>query len=109
MIEPEVGRHVHYFKDREAHGAGTHYPRPRAAIITACSWSFPDPGRKEFGVDLAILNQDSIVFVRNVALVQPDDPLPYGMPFCMWMPWQVKQAEAERVTEDIGRWGKGER
>lgn len=77
VIEPTVGRIVHFYPDRHS--------SERAAIVacvhdTRC-------------VNLGVFTFSGSHEARtSVPLVQPGENPPSAGPFCCWMPYQVKKA-----------------
>ena len=101
VIQPTVGRVVHYYPGKNEGGpAGTvmELGSPRAAIITEV-WD----GRC---VNLVVFNANGEVDNpgghTSVPLIQPGDPEPDPAEgfYCAWMPYQIGQAEK---TDEIRR------
>lgn len=81
MIQPTVGRVVHYFNVRPGFGAD-----PRAAIVTFV--------HSDTVVNLCVLDSSGNTFGRtSVRLLQPGESQPNGE-YCSWMPYQVQKAES---------------
>lgn len=77
MIEPTVGRIVHYFF---ATGAGAH-----AALLVGV--------HSERSINLAVFNDDGSHYpALEVPLLQDDDAPPAQGPWAAWMPFQKGQA-----------------
>ena len=75
MIQPTVGRHVHFYENPG-------YP-PQAAVITQV---FNDRL-----VNLAVFTYDGDTRpAREVTLHQPDDEAPMPYPGACWMPYQLQ-------------------
>lgn len=84
MIEPTVGRVVHYFANQHA---------PAMAAIV-CHVYTPRL------VNLAVFNAHGASFQQSqVTLLQDDDPTPEGIPYCAWMPYQKGQAAKTEALE----------
>lgn len=80
MIKPTVGRIVWFYVNHEAKD-------PRAAIIAKV--------HNDGLVNLGVFDEDGGNFpYRNVPLVQENEPVAFGVPFCTWMPYQIGQAKA---------------
>lgn len=78
MIEPTVGRIVHYFL------AGKH-DKPQAALLVGVNG--------ERNINLAVFNDDGSHFrAVDVPLLQDDDAAPEDAPYAAWMVYQKGQA-----------------
>jgi hypothetical protein len=79
VIQPEVGRHVHYVPAE--HGDGLRAGEPHAAVV-CCVW-------ETRMVNLTVFDRNGgTVAKTSVPLQQPDDPVPAGS-YCRWMPYTV--------------------
>ena len=76
MIQPTIGRMVHYLTS-----VGTTLP----AVVTKA--------HDERLVDLVVFGLDDVASekVSSVRLVQPGDADAPALPYCEWMPFQVKK------------------
>ena len=88
MIEPTVGRLVHYRPDY-AHTA------PLAALVVGV--------HDARSVNLTVFNDDgSISPALEVTLLQDDDTPPHDRPYAEWMPFQKGQAQkTDAATSDL--------
>jgi hypothetical protein len=86
MIEPTVGRIVHY-RPPYAHDA------PLAAIVAGV--------HTPRSVNLLVVHDDGSTFpALEVVLLQDDDSVPEGEPYAEWMPFQKGQAPASSAVEE---------
>lgn len=84
MIQPTVGRIVHYFF---AAGAVEH-----AAILVGV--------HNERSINLAVFNDDGSLYpALEVPLLQDDDAVPAEGAYAAWMPFQKGQATKTEATE----------
>lgn len=88
MIEPTVGRLVHY-RPAYAHTA------PLAALVVGV--------HDARSVNLTVFNDDgSISPALEVTLLQDDDTPPHDRPYAEWMPFQKGQAQkTDAATSDL--------
>jgi hypothetical protein len=85
MIEPTVGRIVHY-RPPYVHEA------PLAAIVAGV--------HNERSVNLLVIHDDGSTFpALEVALLQDDDSVPEGEPYAEWMPFQKGQVPGSSAVE----------
>lgn len=84
MIQPTVGRIVHYVS-----AGGTIVPAIVTKVYDARS------------VDLVVFGLDPVAseMVNNVHLVQPGDPEGAAIPYCEWIPYQVKKDHGSESGE----------
>ncbi len=88
MIEPTVGRVVHYYTGIEDKEDGVH---PLAAHVCAV--------HNDRMVNLLVISQDGSTFGKtSVQLLQQGDPAPQA-DFCEWMPFQKGQVPASSAIE----------
>lgn len=92
MIKPTIGRVVYYRTPGMT--------EPQSATI-----AYVHGDRM---VNLRVISHGGEAFgATSIQLVQPGEPKPEGVPFCHWMPYQVKKAtgsesgEPEAGTEPI--------
>jgi len=88
MIEPTVGRIVHY-----RHPARLPSANPQAAVITDCR-----PGDDYIDV-IVFSKQHGATPVNYVLLWQGEGTPPSGIPYCEWMPYQKGQAAKTESLE----------
>lgn len=92
MIEPTVGRIVHFFDPQEKND-NKYGPSPRAAIITYV-WS------NEM-VNLTVFERSGYYTARErTHLAQPDVCPPGDMVYCQWMADQIRQAAKTASFEE---------
>ncbi len=85
MIQPTVGRVVHYYNRPGM-------PGPLPAIVTYV--------HSDQLVNLCVMGTAGDTFGRtSVRLAQPGEAPQTGVEYCAWMPYQVQKAEAEAKTE----------
>lgn len=103
MIEPTVGRIVHYYRNGDKGAPVPNYHEgPCAALVTEV--------HSDRMVNLAVFDWNGNPHsVTSITLVQPDDELPApGEHYCTWMPYQIKgkatgseSGEKEAGTQSI--------
>lgn len=86
MIQPTVGRIVHYYSFKvDGSIEMAQNGMPLAAIITRV-W---EPGKR---VNLTVFDAKGDSYGRTgIPLIQPGSERPVGEKFCEWMPYQVKK------------------
>lgn len=103
MIQPTVGRVVHYYPDKNTAESNftRHNGGPFAAVV-AYVWN---PRM----VNLTVLDHNGQPHSRtSVQLVQPEDagPAMQGMAYCEWMLYQKGQAaRTEALEQQVGAGG----
>lgn len=89
MIKPTVGRVVLFYPlDRHPN------EQPLAAIVVAV-WG-------DRCVNLAVFKSNGVPMSHpptSVTLVQEGDPVPTGLSYCTWMPYQLGQAARTEAAE----------
>lgn len=86
MIQPTVGRVVHFYEDGNA--------SPQAAVISEV--------HGDRCVNLGIFTHGGAPMQdppTSVHLVQPDEPSPESGCFCTWMPYQIKKDHGSESGE----------
>lgn len=87
IISPVPGRVVHYWPDEREGFTVLDRARPCAATV-----AFVHTDRR---VNLTVHDHLGVVHsLREVQLVQPDDPRPQDGGYCSWMPYQIGQAQS---------------
>ena len=89
MIEPTVGRIVHFYATASAVD-----DQPQPAIITHV-WT-------DRSVSLNVFGDAGLVVFTSVQLRQPDEDYPTSGPWCQWMPYQVKKPTGSESGERAG-------
>ena len=77
MIEPTIGRVVHYY--------ASHNVRPQAAIVCDVI------DTRTVGLMVVGHDGSTVAMPSPVLLVQPEDDIPGDRSYCAWMPYQVKK------------------
>lgn len=89
MIKPTVGRVVWFYP------AGSKPTDPPLAAIVTAVWG-------DRMVNLAVFERNGVPMSHpptSVTLVQEGDPIPTGLFYCTWMPYQLGQAARTEAAE----------
>lgn len=87
VIEPTIGRQVHYFPNKGQPVNVKYAEQPFAATICCV--------HNDHNVNLQIIDHEGNAYGRNrVRLVQPGEDRPTEGEFCCWMSFQIGQTPA---------------